>query len=203
MKLYDGGRAPNPRRVRIYLAEKGIRVATEPVDLSAMQHREASFTAVNPLQQVPVLVLDDGTAIAESVAICRYFEVLHKDPPMFGTSGLEQALVEMWTRRIEHNLLFAVTQVFRHLHPAMAAMEVPQVPAWGEANKARAAAFLPILDRQLGEHPFVAGPHYSVADITALVAIEFMKPARLPMPDAHRNVVRWHTAAAARPSARA
>jgi glutathione S-transferase len=203
MKLYDGGRAPNPRRVRIYLAEKGVAVPTEQIDLGSMQHKSAAYAAINPLMRVPALVLDDGTVITESIAICRYFESLHPAPPMFGEDGLEQAMVEMWTRRVEQNLLFPVTQVFRHLHPAMKAMEVPQVAEWGEANKARLAAFLPILDRALQGRPFLAGAHYSVADITALVALDFMKPAKLAVPPEHGNVLRWHAAASARPSARA
>jgi glutathione S-transferase len=203
MKLYDFGRAPNPRRVRIYLAEKGIRVPTEQVDLATMAHKSVSFTAINPLQRVPVLVLDDGTVIAESIAICRYFEAAHPQPPMFGTNGLQQAQVEMWNRRAEQNLLLPVAQAFRHLHPAMATMEVPQVAAWGEVNKTRVAEFLPILDRQLGGQPFVAGVRYSVADITVLVAIDFMKPARVAMPSDHANIARWHAEMAARPSAKA
>jgi glutathione S-transferase len=203
MKLYDGGRAPNPRRVRIYLAEKGITVPLEPVDLGAMEQRSAAFTAINPLQRVPALMLDDGTVITESIAICRYFEWSHPTPPMFGIGAREHAMVEMWNRRVEQHLLFPVTQVFRHLHPAMQAAEVPQVAAWGEANKPRVAAFLPILDRQLEGHPFVAGAHYSVADITALVAIDFMKPAKLVVPPEHRNILRWHADVLSRPSAKA
>jgi glutathione S-transferase len=122
---------------------------------------------------------------------------------MFGTGALEQALVEMWNRRVEQHLYFPVSQVFRHLHPAMQAAEVPQVAAWGEANKPRVAEFLPILDRQLESRPFVAGAHYSVADITALVAIDFMKPAKLALPPEHRNIARWHAEVSARPSAKA
>src|ERR1700747_801349 len=114
MKLYDGGRAPNPRRVRVFLAEKGISVPTEEIDLSSMQHKSPAYTAINPLQRLPALMLDDGTVITESIAICCYFEILHPAPAMFGTGALEQAMVEMWTRRVEHNLLFPVTQVFRH-----------------------------------------------------------------------------------------
>jgi glutathione S-transferase len=95
MKLYDGGRAPNPRRVRIFLAEKAITVPTEQVDLGSLQQRTKAFTAVNPMQRVPALVLDDGTVIAESIAICRYFEAMHPDPPLFGRGALEAALVEM------------------------------------------------------------------------------------------------------------
>lgn len=203
MKLYDFGLAPNPRRVRVYLAEKGITVPTEQVDFAAMQQKSAAYTAINPLQRVPALMLDDGTVITESIAICRYFEASNPSPPLFGVSALEQAMVEMWNRRIEQNLFFPITQVFRHLHPAMKELEVPQVAPWGEANKPRVAAFLPILERQLDTGPFVCGARYSVADITALVAIDFMKPAKLAVPPEHRNIVRWHAEVAGRTSARA
>src|SRR3954447_3246859 len=201
MKLYDGGRAPNPRRVRIYLAEKGIEVPKEPVDLGALQHKSAAFTALNPVQRLPVLVLDDGTVIAESIAICRYFEALHPDPTLFGRGAMEIARIEMWNRRLELHLLFPVSHVFRHTHPAMKELEVPQVPAWAEANKPRIAAFLDILDRELERHPFVAGDRYSVADITGLVAIDLMKPAKLALPDELGNVRRWHKDVSSRPSA--
>src|SRR6516162_6673853 len=119
MKLYDGGRAPNPRRTRIFLAEKGITLPLEQVDLGAMAQKSPAYTAINPLQRVPALMLDDGTVITESIAICRYFESLSPSPPMFGVGALEQAMVEMWNRRLEQNLFFPVSQVFRHLHPAM------------------------------------------------------------------------------------
>jgi len=123
---------------------------------------------------------------------------------MFGVGGLERAVAEMWNRRLEQNLFFPVSQVFRHLHPAVKEMEVPQVAAWGEANKARAAAFLQILQRQLEIGPFVCGARYSVADITALVAIDFMKPAKLAVaPEEHRNIARWHTEVSGRTSAAA
>jgi glutathione S-transferase len=203
MKLYDGGRAPNPRRVRVYLAEKGITVPMEQVDLGAMQQKSAAFTAINPLQRVPALMLDDGTVITESIAICRYFEVLYPEPPLFGTGALGQALVEMWNRRAEQHLLFPVSQVFRHLHPAMRESEVPQVAAWGEVNRPRVAEFLAILDRQLAAHPFVAGAHYSVADVTTLIAVDFMKPAKLAVAPEHRNIARWHGEVSGRPSAKA
>jgi glutathione S-transferase len=203
MKLYDGGRAPNPRRVRIYLAEKGIEVPKEPVDLGALQHKSAAFTTLNPVQRLPVLVLDDGTAISESIAICRYFEALHPEPTLFGRGAMEIARIEMWNRRLELHLLFSVSHVFRHTHPAMKELEVPQVPAWAEANKPRIAAFLDILDRELERHPFVAGDRYSVADITGLVAIDLMKPAKLALPDELGNVRRWHKDVSSRPSASA
>src|ERR1700735_2977531 len=114
MKLYDGGRAPNPRRVRIFLAEKGITVATEQVDLGQLQQRSDAYSAINPMQRVPALVLDDGTVIPESIAICRYFEALQPDPPLFGRGALEIARIEMWNRRLELHLLVAVSHVIRH-----------------------------------------------------------------------------------------
>lgn len=203
MKLYDGGRAPNPRRVRIFLAEKGITVPLEPVDLGAHAHKSAAYTAVNPLQQVPALVLDDGTVLTESVAICRYFEVLHPDPPLFGRGALDEARVEMWNRRIELQLLGGIVHVFRHQHPAMATFEVPQVPEWGEANKPRVMGFLALLDAELASRPFIAGEAYTIADITGLVAIDLMKPARLQVPAELANVKRWYAAINARPSASA
>jgi len=203
MKLYDGGRAPNPRRVRIFLAEKGTKVPTEQVDLVALQQRSEAYTAINPMQRVPALILDDGTVIAESIAICRYFEALNPDPPLFGRSALDSALVEMWNRRAELHLLFPVASVFQHLHPAMKQMVQPQVPDWGEANKPRVMAFLQFLDGELKERPYVAGANYTVADITALVAVDFMRVAKLAMPNELGNVRRWHAAVSARPSAAA
>ena len=179
MKLYDGGRAPNPRRVRIYLAEKGIQVPMEQVDLGTLQHKSAAFSAINPIQRVPVLVLDDGTIISESIAICRYFEALNPEPSLFGRDAREIARIEMWNRRIELHLFLPISHVFRNTHPAMKAMEVPQVPAWAEANKPRIAEFLIVLDRELADRPFVTGDRYTVADITGLVAVDFMKPAKL------------------------
>src|SRR5919197_870793 len=164
MKLYDGGRAPNPRRVRVFLAEKGISVPIEPVDLGKLQQKSNAYSAINPLQRVPALVLDDGTVIAESVAICRYFEALQPEPALFGRNGREAALIEIWNRRIEWHLLLPISHVFRHLHPAMKEMEVPQVAQWGEANKPRIEEFLAILDRDLTGRQFVAGDAFSIAD---------------------------------------
>jgi glutathione S-transferase len=168
MKLYDGGRAPSPRRVRIFLAEKGISIPAEQINLGALQQRSEAYTAINPMQRVPALVLDDGTVIAESIAICRYFEALHPEPPLFGAGALDSALVEMWNRRAELHLLFPVAAIFQHLHPAMKVMVDPQVPAWGEANQPRAFAFLEFLDGELKNRPYIAGNNYTVADITAL-----------------------------------
>jgi glutathione S-transferase len=203
MKLYDGGRAPNPRRVRIFLAEKGIEIDKQQVDLGALEHRGAAYTAINPLQRVPALVLDDGSILTESIAICRYFEALQPEPALFGRSGREAAIVEMWNRRIEQHLLFCVAQVFRHLHPAMKLLEEPQITAWGEANKPRVMDFLKLLDGELASRAYVASDAFSVADITGLVAIDLMKPAKLAVPDEMKHVKRWYADITARPSAAA
>jgi glutathione S-transferase len=203
MKLYDGGRAPNPRRTRIFLAEKGIKLPLEPIDLGSMQHRSPDYAAVNPLMRVPALVLDDGTVITESIAICRYFEALYPDPPLFGNGALQIARIEMWNRRMELHFLSPVSHVFRNSHPAMKEMEVPQVPAWAEANRPRILEFIRFLDGELQDRPFIAGDAFTVADITGLVSIDFMKPAKLAVPDDLKNLKRWHADVSARPSAAA
>ncbi len=203
MKLYDGGRAPNPRRVRIFLAEKGIEVPLVPVDMGAMGHRSPEVASRNPLRRLPVLELDDGTVITESVAICRYFEETHPEPPLFGTGAVGKAKVEMWQRRMELNFLSAVASAFRHLHPAMKEWEVPQIAEWGEANKPKALDFLAFLDSELADREFVASDTFSIADITGMIGIDFMKPARIAVPDECANVRRWYAAVASRPSAAA
>src|SRR4051812_14536247 len=203
MKLYDGGRAPNPRRVKVFLAEKGLTVPMEQVDLGKLAHKSPEYTAVNPLQRVPALQLDDGTIITESIAICRYFEQLHPEPPLFGNGAKQAAIVEMWERRVEFHLLAPVLHIFRNSHPAMKEMEVPQVPAWADANKPRVMDFLALLDRELQSHRYVAGDSYSVADITGMISIDFLKPAGLAVPDELKNVKRWHEEVSARPSAKA
>lgn len=203
MRLFDGGKAPNPRRVRVFLAEKGISVPLVPIDLGAMEHKGEAITAINPMQTLPILELDDGTILTESVAICRYFEALHPEPNLFGKGALEQALVEMWNRRLELSLHHAVMHAFRHLHPAMKEWEVPQVPQWGEANRAKAVRFLEILEPQLAGSEFIAGDSFTIADITGMIALDFMKPARIMVPDELVNVRRWHAALRARPSASA
>jgi glutathione S-transferase len=202
MKILQTKTAPNPRRVRIFLAEKGIEVPFEELDI-VKGLKTPEFTKLNPFQRVPVLVLDDGTAIAETVAICRYFEETKPEPALFGKGPKQRALIEMWNRRVELGLLACIAQAFRHLHPAAAQLEVPQVPAWGEANKPRAQEVMQILDQELGKRRFVAGDEYSVADVTALVAIDFARPARVERPAGLDNLARWHQEVSARPSAKA
>jgi glutathione S-transferase len=203
MKLYDFGRAPNPRRVRIFLAEKGIKVPSEQIDLGQLQQRSEAYAAINPMQRVPALMLDDGTVIAESIAICRYFEGVQPEPALFGRGAVGSALVEMWNRRAEIHLMLPVSSVFQHLHPAMKQMVNPQVAEWGEANKPRVIDFLKFLDGELKNRPYVAGADYTVADITALVAVDFMRVSKMTVPDNLINVRRWHEAVSARPSAAA
>src|SRR5215467_12177731 len=142
MRIIETRTAPNPRRVRIFLAEKRLEVPFEEAEIMQRELREPGFTSLNPWQRVPVLVLDDGTAIAESVAICRYFEELQPEPALFGRGAVGRALVEMWHRRVEFGLFAAVASAFRHLHPKMSHLEVPQIGAWGEANKEKATAEL-------------------------------------------------------------
>ena len=203
MKILQTRGAPNPRRVRIFLAEKGIDMPYEEHDLMKGELKTPEFTQMNRFQRVPVLVLDDGTVISETMAICRYFDETKPEPALFGTGPLQRAMVEMWNRRMELGLLFWVAQVFRHLHPAMAHLEVPQVAAWGEANRPRVLETLQYLDEELGRRRYIAGADYSVADITALVAIDFMKPARIQRPEGLKNLARWHAEVSERPSARA
>lgn len=203
MKIIEDGRAPNPRRVRVFLAEKGIKIEYEQVDITEFEHKQPDFSNLNPLQRVPVLVLDDGVAISESMAICRYFEELQPEPPLMGTGPLGKAMVEMWQRRMELNLLFPVAQTFRHLHPAMKEMEKPQVAEWGEVNRPRVLTMLTFLDSELSGRPFIAGDGFSVADITAMVGIDFMKPAKIERPENLPNLDRWHVEVSSRPSAAA
>jgi glutathione S-transferase len=201
MKLYEAARAPSPRRVRIFLAEKGISLPTQQVDLGALEQFSDAYAAVNPFRQVPVLELDDGTRITESVAICRYLDELHPAPPLFGTTALERAKVEMWTRRLDLLLYTPIAQVFRHTSPGMAEREKPQIAEWAEVNRGRVADDLRVIDGELGDQPFITGERFSIADISGLMALDFLRAARLTVPEELTRVRRWHAALASRPSA--
>ena len=203
MELYDQPRAPNPRRVNIFLAEKRINVPTRELNIPAKEHLTDEVRALNPVQTLPILVLDDGTAISESIAICRYFEELHPEPPLMGTTPLEKATIEMWQRRMELNLINPIASVFRHSHPAMAELEVPQIKEWSEANRPRVLKGLEMLDAQLAKNQYVAGDRYSIADITALVGVDFAKMGRVDVPENLTNLARWRAEVSARPSAKA
>jgi glutathione S-transferase len=203
MMLYDTKVAPNPRRVRIFLAEKGISVPTTNVDLGKMEQRADGYSKINPLQRTPSLVLDDGTVITESVAICRYFDEIQPEPNLFGRGALGKALVEMWQRRMELNLMMPTAQVFRHTHPGMAQLEVPQIAQVAEANRPRVLDFLNVLDAHLADNRFAAGADYSIADITGLIGVDFLRLARIQPPPELKNLARWHAELSARPSAAA
>ncbi|MFD0915529.1 glutathione S-transferase [Pseudahrensia aquimaris] len=203
MKLYDGGLAPNPRRVRIFMAEKGIDIPLEPVDMTQLGHKSDEITRRNPLQRLPILELNDGTIISESVAICRYLERLHPEPPLMGVGAKDEAIVEMWQRRMEMNFLLLVANVFRHAHRAMAEWEVPQIKEFSESNRPKVMKTLEWLNDELSEREFIAGDRYTIADITALVSMDFMKPARLETPPEFTNLLAWHERVRSRPSAKA
>jgi len=203
MLLYQSNLAPNARRVRMFLAEKGIELPLFAVDLAKLEQKSDDYSARNPFQTVPALELDDGTVITESIAICRYFEELHPTPALFGTGARERAEVEMWQRLAEFQLLFTIAQTFRHTHPAMREMETPQVPDWAASNRAKALVAMRRFDEALAQRRYLAGDNFSVADITGLIALDFTKPARIPIPEDLTNLRRWRDEIAARSSAAA
>jgi glutathione S-transferase len=200
--LYDSKLAPNPRRVRIFLAEKGVSVPTRQVDITTGENRKPPFLAKNPLGGLPVLELDDGTCIAESVAICRYFEELHPSPPLLGTDARDRAIVEMWNRRAELELWRYVTGCFQNTHDYFKG-RIEQVREWGELCRKTARERLAWLDRELAEREFLAGPRFTIADITALCAIDFGRVVDIRIAPDQKHLARWHAAVSARPSASA
>lgn len=203
MKLYSSPFAPNPRRVRIFLAEKNLTVPTVDVDLAQLEQKSDGFSALNPFQRIPVLTLDDGTSLCESIAICRYFEEIQPDPPLFGIGALERARVEMQQRRLELGLLIHIANAFRHSHPHMARMEVPQISELAQTSKPKAVEAMARVDRELESREFIAGDRFSVADISGLVALDFARTARIAIPEDLTHLRRWHAALSARPSAKA
>lgn len=203
MKLYEMPRTPNPRRVHIFMAEKHIDIPRVTINLATSEHKGEAYRTLTAVQRVPALELDDGTVIAESVAICRYLEEVHPEPALFGRTAKERALVEMWNRHVEFYLGAPIFTAFRHINPAMAAMEQPQIAVWGEANKPKAVEGMRLLDAQLANHEFIAGDAFSIADITALCAIDFAKVAKIAVPEELTHLNRWRAAVSARPSATA
>ncbi|HFC05166.1 MAG TPA: glutathione S-transferase [Rhizobiales bacterium] len=199
MLLYEDSRAPNPRRVRIFLAEKSIEIESRALDIMSMEHFAEEMTDLNPFARVPFLVLDDGQVISETIAICRYLEELNPEPNLFGKGALEVATIEMWQRRIELELFYTVAHAFRHSNAYMAKLEVPQVPDWADANFARLDGVLDKIDKELENREFIAGDRYTIADITALVAIDFMRIIKRRLTDQHPSLLRWHTQVSARP----
>ena len=202
MQLLDSKSAPNPRRVRIFLAEKGVEVPIVQVDIAAAENRGKAFLQKNPLGGVPVLELDDGRYLSESVAICRYFEGIHPDPPLMGIDPTDAAVVEMWNLRMDLELMKNMTGPFRHTHDFFKG-RIPQVPAWGEVCREGAVANLVWLDRELSDRPFIAGERFTIADITALCAIDFGAVSGIKIAPEQTHLQRWYEAVASRPSARA
>lgn len=202
MKLYDSAMAPNPRRVRIFLAEKGIEIEKVQVNLAKAENRSPEFLVKNPMGGVPVLELDDGTCIAESVAICRYFEETHPEPPLLGVGAVDRALVEMWNRRMEFEVFLPIAQVFRNTHEFFKG-RIPQVPEWGEVCREAATKRLAWLDQVLADRPFIAGERFTIADITALCGIDFGRVTGIRIGPDQKNLARWHEAVSGRPSAKA
>ena len=194
--------APNPRRVRIFAAEKGIALPTRDLSIPAREHKAAEFLALNPRGQTPALQLDDGTVIAESVAICRYLELLHPAPPLFGTSAVEQATVEMWCRRVEMVLMPPVGAVWVHTHAFTAALPGRNAE-WGEANRPRVFDAMRYFDGALAGREFLAGPDYTIADILLLCALDFAGFVGMAMPAELSDLAAWHARVSARPSAAA
>ena len=203
MLLYDSPNpAPNPRRVRIFAAEKGIELSSKEVSIPKREQKAPDYVAKNPRGQTPILELDDGTVIAESVAIMRYLEAEHPDPPLFGTTAREIAEIEMWNRRVEMILMPAIAAVWVHTHPFTAALPGRNVE-WGESNRPRVAEGMRFFDGSLEGREYLAGSAFSAADILLLTTVDFAKFIGLDMPSECANLLRWHERVSARPSASA
>ena len=205
MKLYtENYPAPNPRKVHIYLAEKGLTVDRVHTKMQERQHKAPEFMKKNSLGQVPVLETDDGKFISESIAICRYFETFHPAPPMFGRDPFDAAMVEMWIRRAEFRLWNPMGQVWINADPRTAVVNPNQFKDYGEHSKKVLANAMKWIDRELDDGgEFLAGAHYTMADIVLLCGIDFAKFIHQDMPDDAPNLRAWHARVSARPSARA
>lgn len=204
MKLYNTPMpAPNPRRVRMFLAEKAVSVPMVDIALVKREHKAPEHLARNSLGQTPVLELDDGTCLSETVAICRYLESVYPEPAMFGRTGLEQAQVDMWVRRVEFQLLGPAGNFWRHAHPFTARVVVPQYKEFGEANRGAYERALMWLDSEIATTPYLAGQDYSMADICALSTMDFASWIGLPIPEGALHVLDWYRRVSLRPSAAA
>lgn len=209
MKLYDWSIAPNPRRVRIYLAEKGIEVPIEEAGYPDKPILRPEYLEGHPHRRVPLLVLDDGTEIGEAMAICRYFETLHPEPPLMGADAKDRAIVEMWERIAEFEGLQAVSEAFRNAKRSFADRglagipePIAQVPDLIERGTQRLRLYYDKIDARLADNEFLAGARFSVADITTLCTVDFAILVGHAIPESCSNVARWHQAVSARPSAK-
>lgn len=202
MKIYETKTAPNPRRVRMFLAEKGIDVDYVQVDIQKGENLSPQMLAKNPLGKIPILELDDGTCIAETDAICTYFEAIQPEPPLMGTTPIEKATISMWQRQVEFAFMMQVGMCFQHTTGYFKDRMTP-VPEFGKEAGINAAKYLNILERRLGEKEFIAGNTFSIADITALCAMDFARVVKIRMTDEHVNLARWYEAVSNRASAKA
>ena len=209
MQFYDCATAPSPRRVRIFLAEKGITVPTIQVDLRKGEHLQPAFRKINPECTVPVLVLDDGATIADAIAICHYFEELQPSPPLIGATPAERAATVAWNRRIERDGFYAVMEAFRNSTPGLKGRALPgpynyeQIQALAERGRARVGHFFQWMNEHLTSREFISGDHYTFADISTQIAVDFAKWAKLPIPETCPALAAWHARVSARPSAKA
>ena len=209
MKFYDCTTAPSPRRVRIFLAEKGIELDTVQVDLGSGEQLGDAFRKVNPDCVVPALELDDGTCLSEVIAICQYLEELHPEPRLLGATSLERAQVSMWNAKVEQLGLLSMMDAFRNSAKGMVGRALPgpesyeQIPELAERGRQRVLQFFSRLDDQLADNEFVAGDRFSIADISALVLVDFAGWVKLPVPEGAQHLSRWYAEVAKRPSAAA
>ena len=206
MKFYDCSTAPSPRRVRIFLAEKGISLPTVQVDLRNGEQFSPAFRAINPDCTVPALALDDGTVIADAVAICGYLEELHPEPPLIGATPQERAVVTALNRQIERDGFFAAMDAFRNVAKGLKGRALPgphdyeQIPELAARGRVRVEHFFRAMDARLADREYVAGPRFTIADISTLVLTDFAGWAKLSIPPECTHLRRWHAVVAARPS---
>jgi glutathione S-transferase len=206
MKFYDCRTAPSPRRVRIFAAEKGIQLETIEIDLRSGEQFAAEFRDINPDCTVPVLELDDGTRLTEVLAICQYLEELQPEPALIGSTAEQRATAMMWTLKVEQHGLMAMRDAFRNSakglegHAMTGPVQYEQIPALAERGRKATGVFLERLDRRLADAEFVAGDYYSIADITALVLVDFAGWLKIGVPESASNLQRWYNAVASRPA---
>lgn len=203
MKIYEAATAPNARRVRIFLHEKNITgIEFVQMDILRGDNLTEAFKQKNPLAKIPILELDDGTVISESVAICRYFEEINAEHPLMGSSPLEKAIIEQWQRRMELSLLMPTGMCFQHTSGYFKdRMNV--VPDWGKECGENVKKFLAFLDQHLASSEYIAGDSFSIADITALISIDFNRVNNIRIADEQKNLKRWYANVSSRPSAKA
>lgn len=208
MKFYDCKTAPSPRRVRIFIAEKEIDVASIQIDLSSGEQFSEAFRLVNPDCVVPALELDDGTCLSEVLAICHYLESLHPEPALLGMTAEERARILMWNSKIEQQCLLSIADAFRNAAKGLkdrattGPVSYSQIPELADRGRERVVQFFHRLDGQLNDNDFVAGDAYSIADISALVAVDFAGRVKLSIPDDATNLHRWYESVSCRPGTR-